>query len=106
MSTFSFGSAIGSGSVCDARGAVNEILTGPKGGSAREFHARCVKISRIVPSRKCPRAIFIGILREKPVGIGVANKFLELVLTARAIDLRDSTNRHLTNKNQKTLLNV
>jgi len=30
----------------------------------------------------------------------------ELVLTARAIDLRDSTNRHPTNKNQKTLLNV
>jgi hypothetical protein len=24
----------------------------PNGGSAREFHARCVKISRIVPSRK------------------------------------------------------
>jgi len=29
ISAFSFSPAIGSGSVCDARGAVNEILTGP-----------------------------------------------------------------------------
>ena len=30
INSFSFSSAIGSSSVCDARGAVNEILIGPR----------------------------------------------------------------------------
>jgi hypothetical protein len=34
-----------------------------------------VKISRIVPLRKKLRAVFIGILRKKPVGIGIAKRF-------------------------------
>jgi hypothetical protein len=44
-----------------------------------------VKISRIVPSQKSSRAIFIGILREKPVGIGIAKHGFKLVLMARMI---------------------
>ena len=35
--TFSFGSAIGLVSVCDARGAVNEILTGPRAARRVNF---------------------------------------------------------------------
>jgi hypothetical protein len=35
------------GSVCDARGAVNEILNSWNAFPARGFHARCVKISRV-----------------------------------------------------------
>jgi hypothetical protein len=38
----------------------------------REFHARCVKISRITPPHKHPQVVFIGIFEEKPVGIGIA----------------------------------
>ena len=44
IKTFSFGSAIGSGSVRQSRGAVNEILIGQIARAARGFHARCVKI--------------------------------------------------------------
>jgi hypothetical protein len=60
-----------------------------------------VKISRIVPSRKSPGVVFIGILREKPVGIGIAKHLFKLVLMARVIQAV-STNRHPTNENQKT----
>jgi len=58
------GSAIGPVSVCDARGAVNEILTGLKGDPMREFHARCVKISRISPPQKNPQAVLLAFLQK------------------------------------------
>jgi hypothetical protein len=46
MSGLSFGSAIGSDSVCQSRGAVNEILIVQIAKAKREFHARGVKILR------------------------------------------------------------
>jgi len=41
---------------------------------AREFHARCVKISRISAARKFPGAVFLGIWRQKPIGTGIAKQ--------------------------------
>jgi hypothetical protein len=43
-----------------------------KGGSARESHARRVKISRITPPPKNPQAVFIGIFAKKTDGISIA----------------------------------
>jgi hypothetical protein len=51
---------------------------------------------------KSPPPVLFGILREKPVGIGIAKKFSEMVLTVRAIWII-STNRHPTTKTKKLL---
>jgi len=51
----------------------------------RELHARCVKISRIVPSRKFLQRFSLAFLHKNQLALALLGKFLALVLTARFI---------------------
>jgi hypothetical protein len=73
----------------------------PARGPEREFHARRVKNSRKMPPPKNPPPVLFGILRERPVGIGIAKKNSTGVDSA--CDLDNFDDRHPTNENQKLL---
>jgi hypothetical protein len=64
-----------------------------------------VKILRITPPQKSPQAVFFGIFAKKTVGTGIAKQVFRTGVDS-ACDLSSSTNRHPTEKNQKTLSNV
>jgi hypothetical protein len=91
MSGFSFGSAIGSNSVRQSRGGVNEILIVQIARVKREFHALRGEILRGSVLRGKSPGNFIGISAEIAFGIGSAKDFPELGLTARAksVDFTD-----------------
>jgi hypothetical protein len=79
----------GSGiSVCGGkpppRGVLGEFFS-RKSRKAREFHARCVKISRIVPSRKFLQRFSLAFLHKNRLALALLGNFLALVLTTRSI---------------------
>jgi hypothetical protein len=51
----------------------------------REFHALCVKFSRIAPFGSRPGSEFIGLLAHFSAGIGIAKGSSEIRLTGREV---------------------